>query len=57
MVTSKRYIRHCACCGKGWREETTQLRPVTQPSIPFMHRFGLFIFVAFFAVLVVLKRP
>ena len=57
MVTSKRYIRQCSCCGKGWRQEPCRIDPDRRPSIPFMHRFGLFMFIAFFAALVVLKLP
>ena len=56
MVTSKRYIRQCSCCGRAWQQEPPQLGTVSQPSIPFMHRFGLFIFIACFAALVVLRR-
>ena len=57
MVTSRRYIRQCSCCGKGWLQEPSRIGPERWPSIPFMHRFGFFIFIAFFAALVVLRLP
>jgi len=50
-ITYKKYMYVCSVCGHGWELESKKVEETIGDShIPFMHKYGLWILIAFFVI-------
>ena len=50
-ITYKKYMLVCSICNRGWELDPKEVEEsIGNSHIPFMHKYGLWILVAFFAI-------